>query len=112
MGFKKVIQLNKLKDKTDKRYKAKINFYQNNNFVSSSIFDIHDIITKNSWKKISFAESMLIFKHLFDIDTGHYPIEKNNNQFWCIKEVDGWSVCFTNEDLSKIRHNKLLKLGI
>lgn len=112
MGYKRVIQLRKLKDKVSKRYFVNIRFYHRGNFLFEGRYDIHDMIIENGWKSISFGESIQIFRNLFYMVTGDYPIEKNQNHHWCVKEEDGYSICLKDEDLSKIRDKKIEDLGI
>jgi len=112
MGYRRVIQLKKLKDKVSKRYFVKIRFYHKSNFLFENSYDIHDLIFENEWERISFGETMKIFKNLFDIATNDYPIEKNQNEIWCIKETDGYSINLKDEDLSKLRQNRIENLGV
>jgi hypothetical protein len=112
MSYRRLIQLKKLKDKVSKRYFVKIRFYHKSNFLFENSYDIHDLILENGWERISFGESMEVFKNLFDIVTNDYPIEKNQNLFWCIKEEYGYSISLKDEDLAKIRDKKIEDLGL
>jgi hypothetical protein len=112
MSYRRVIQLKKLKDKVSKRYFVKIRFYHKNNFLFENNYDIDNLILENNWERISFGETMRIFKNLFDITTNDYPIRKNQNIFWCIKEEDGYSISLKDEDLAKIRDKKIEDLGL
>ena len=112
MGYKRVIQLRKLKDKVSKRYFVNIRFHHKDKFLFESRYDIHDLVIDNGWKSISFGESIKVFQNLFDISTGDYPIEMNQNHHWCIKEEDGYSVCLKDEDLAKLRQIRIDNLGI
>jgi hypothetical protein len=112
MSYRRVIQLRKLKDKLSKRYFVKIRFYHRNIFLFEERFDINEFITDNEIKSISFGETIKLFKYLLDIESGQYPIEKKENTIWCVKEVDGYSISLRDEDLAKLRQNRLQKLGI
>lgn len=117
MSYKKVIQLRGLKDKISKRYFVNIRFYHKNIFLFEGRYDIHDLVIENSWDKISFRESMMIFKELFDISTNDYILVNKNQDrtqfdFWAVKEEDGFSICLKDEDLAKLRNSKIEDLGL
>lgn len=130
MGYKRVIQLRGLKDKTSKRYFVNIRFHHKGKFLFESRYDIHDLVIDNGWKSISSTETMAIFPALFGIYTGKYPLVKEDystkNGFapypkrltveefdhWLVKEEDGFSICLKDEDLAKLRDKKIEDLGL
>lgn len=123
MSYKKVIQLRGLKDKTTKRYFVNIRFYHRGKFLFQEKFDVHNLITERGWTKIHFSESMELWKVLFDIYTGKYPLpsqefdratyhENLPDKNWLVKEEDGYSICLKDEDLAKLRQKRIDSLYI
>jgi hypothetical protein len=117
MSYKRVIQLRKLKDKVSKRYFVKIRFYHRNVFLFEDNYDVHNLVIDNDWKSISFGETTKLFKELFDINCGDYPLpskgfDKDRYQKWLVKEEDGFSISLTDEDLSNLRSSRLKGLGV
>lgn len=117
MSYKRVIQLRGLKDKLSKKYFANIRFYHKNVFLFEGRYDIHHLVTENEWERISFRESMMIFKELFDISTNDYILVNKNQDriqfdFWFVKEEDGFSICLKDEDLARLRDKKIKDLGL
>lgn len=117
MSRKRIIQLRGLKDKTSKRYFVNIRFYHKNVFLFQARYDINDLVTQNNWTNISSGETIEIFKYLFDIYTGKYPLpskddDRSKFDFWSVKEEDGFSICLKDEDLAKLRDKKIEDLGL
>ena len=115
IGMKSVLQLRKIKDKSDKRYKIRYTFYHKNELVCEKIYDIHDIVLENGWKSISFEEHMSLCKILFGFSFGKYTLinAKDFGLFpdipyinWLNYQDDGFNVCLNEDDLS------ILKEGI
>ena len=88
--MKSVVQLRKIKDKSDKRYKIRYTFYHKNVLLSEKIYDIHDIILENGWKSISFEEHMSLCKRLFGFTFSKYTLNYQD---------DGFNVCLNENDL-------------
>ena len=105
--MKSVIQLRKIKDKSDKRYKIRYTFYHKNAILCEKIYDIHDIIVENGWKSISFEEHMELCNRLFGIKFGKYTLI-NTKDFalfpnipyinWLNYQDDGFNVCLNEND--------------
>lgn len=117
MSFKRVIQLRGLKDKVTKRYTIKVNFHHKHLLLFSESYDIHDLVLKYEWKSITSGESIKIFEELFGINIGRYSIpsknfEKENLQYWIIKEDTGFSINLKDEDLSILRNFRISSLDI
>lgn len=117
MSRKRVIQLRGLKDKLSKRYFVNIKFYHKNVFLFQDRYDIHDLVIENNWKSVASGESIAIFKSLFDIYTGKYPLpdkgfDMTGRENWLVKEDWGFSICLKDEDLAKLRQKRIENLGI
>ncbi len=115
MGFKRTLQLSKIKDKISKRYIIRYSFFRNNNHLFEQRIDITDLIKERGWKSISFGEAMEISQIFFGTTFGKYPLISESDEkgdYWKIYEIDGFSIGLSQEDLAMIRNRRIESLGL
>lgn len=115
MGFRRTVQLAKIKDKVSKRYMIRFSFYRKNQPLFVQRVDVHDLIKERGWKSISFSESMEISLIFFGLTFGKYPLLSESDEkgeSWSTFDVDGFSIGLSQEDLATIRNNRIESLGI
>jgi hypothetical protein len=110
--MKSVVQLRKIKDKADKRYKVRYRFYHKNVLLCERVFDIHDIVLEMGWKCISFEEHMELCRRLFGFTFSKYTLV-NTKDFglfpdipydnWLNYQDDGYNVCLNDRDLEALK---------
>jgi hypothetical protein len=121
MGFRRTIQLAKIKDRSTKRYIIRYSFFRKDQPLFEQRVDIHDLIKERGWKSISFAESMEISQIHFGITFGKYPLITDEPDIkermlemesWSTFDVDGFTIGLSSEDLAIIRNKRIDSLGI
>ena len=121
MGFRRTVQLAKIKDRSLKRYIIRYSFYRKDQPLFEQRVDIHDLIKERGWKSISFAESMEISQIHFGMTFGKYALitdEPDINErmlemeSWSTFDVDGFTIGLSSEDLAIIRNKRIDSLGI
>jgi hypothetical protein len=122
MGFRRTIQLAKIKDRSLKRYIIRYSFYRKDQPLFEQRVDIHDLIKERGWKSISFAESMEISQIHFGITFGRYELLSDDEpdikerrvemESWSTFDIDGFTIGLSSEDLAIIRNKRIDSLGI
>ena len=121
MGFRRTVQLAKIKDRSLKRYIIRYSFFRKNQPLFEQRVDIHDLIKERGWKSISFAESMEISQIHFGITFGEYTLLSDDEldvkarlemESWSTFDVDGFTIGLSSEDLAIIRNKRIDSLGI
>lgn len=115
MGFKRTVQLAKIKDKASKRYMIRYSFFRKDQPMLEQRIDITDLVKERGWKSISFAEAMDISQAFFGTTFGKYPIisdKDERGESWKRYDSDGFSIGLSQEDLAAIRNKRIESLDI
>ena len=115
MGFRRTVQLAKIKDRSLKRYIIRYSFYRKDQPLFEQRIDIHDLIKERGWKSISFAESMEILtfgKYALITDEPDIKERMLEMESWSTFDVDGFTIGLSAEDLAIIRNKRIDSLGI
>lgn len=121
MGFRRTVQLAKIKDRSLKRYIIRYSFYRKDKPLFEQRIDIHDLIKERGWKSISASEAMEISQIHFGMTFGKYALITDDMQsqeyrvqaeYWKTYDEDGFRIGLSAEDLAIIRNKRIDSLGI